>query len=399
MTSILQTNNLHQLFLLFFNLGTYKNNKFKIRIAYRESKHSNKELTTDLVKKNNDLLIDYFNLPFEKSGQSTHTLMIENDTDYSRGEILNLIYSKTQQQRFNYSDEDYQKIMILSLFVPRGSLDLNHNYYSVDIIRENESESYISNLVSLVSSTNAIRQFNLNFRQLQHEYVENKQKRNTQVRINLAWLYKNYSTSFKDINRYKYILLKDNHTLIASKNINGELSSSFIERAIFYRNKIIGNYEKENALSKKGIQKLIAKYRKELNFDDNTVEDDDIKRSSDLIKLAIISLEDKCFCCCNQYELLDRTFIRANGNRPYLEVHHVISFGSDKNGDVLENLVKVCPACHKALTPGRAEINYQRDLIKNILNTSQSANQYVERFLKKNVSEGEKIDYVLKRLK
>ena len=38
--------------------------------------------------------------------------------------------------------------------------------------------------------------------------------------------------------------------------------------------------------------------------------------------------------------------------------------GAKQSGDILENLVKLCPACHRALTPNRAEESYQKKLLK-----------------------------------
>ena len=45
--------------------------------------------------------------------------------------------------------------------------------------------------------------------------------------------------------------------------------------------------------------------------------------------------------------------------------------GKDKELDVLENLVKLCPACHRALGKGSSSAEYQKELIKRILNSNQ----------------------------
>ncbi|WP_340585671.1 HNH endonuclease signature motif containing protein, partial [Staphylococcus aureus] len=85
--------------------------------------------------------------------------------------------------------------------------------------------------------------------------------------------------------------------------------------------------------------------------------------------------------------------------RYYFELHHVISFGSNQSGDILENLVKVCPACHRALTPDRANEDYQKKLIKNILLNSKEANKYVENFIQDPNDYNMKIEYVFANLK
>ncbi|GHR90175.1 hypothetical protein VN1279_02560 [Helicobacter pylori] len=46
----------------------------------------------------------------------------------------------------------------------------------------------------------------------------------------------------------------------------------------------------------------------------------------------------------------------------------MISLGKDKELGVLENLAKLCPACHRALKKGASEERFQKRLIENILN-------------------------------
>lgn len=90
---------------------------------------------------------------------------------------------------------------------------------------------------------------------------------------------------------------------------------------------------------------------------------------------------------------------KRNSDKHYFELHHVISFGAKQSGDILENLVKLCPACHRALTPNRAEESYQKEIIKNILLNSNEANDYVGNFIKEPDNLDMKIDYVYSNLK
>ncbi|GAA7973511.1 hypothetical protein HpHA38_03760 [Helicobacter pylori] len=46
----------------------------------------------------------------------------------------------------------------------------------------------------------------------------------------------------------------------------------------------------------------------------------------------------------------------------------MISLGKDKELDVLANLAKLCPACHRALKKGDSEDGFQKRLIEKILN-------------------------------
>lgn len=86
-------------------------------------------------------------------------------------------------------------------------------------------------------------------------------------------------------------------------------------------------------------------------------------------------------------------------DRPYLEIHHVISFGANNSGDVIENLVKLCPSCHRALTPNRAEENFQKIIIDNILSNSSDAYKYVRLFTEEKATKNDANDFVYNNLK
>ena len=61
--------------------------------------------------------------------------------------------------------------------------------------------------------------------------------------------------------------------------------------------------------------------------------------------------------------------------------------------------MKLCPACHRALTPNRADEKYQKQIIKDILYNSKEANNYVGNFVKNpNIME-DKVNYVYSNLK
>ncbi len=49
----------------------------------------------------------------------------------------------------------------------------------------------------------------------------------------------------------------------------------------------------------------------------------------------------------------------------------MISLGKNKELDVLENLAKLCPTCHRALKKGSSEEEFQKRLIRNILNRNK----------------------------
>lgn len=131
------------------------------------------------------------------------------------------------------------------------------------------------------------------------------------------------------------------------------------ERLSFYLSSIydknLSNYE-------------IEKIRKDLEFDER--ESDDFKRDANIIRLIRIGTKDECAACKEIYNIKDRSFL-ARQNRYYTEIHHCISVGKEKELDVLENLVKLCPTCHRALGKGSSSAEYQKELIKRILNSNQ----------------------------
>ena len=107
------------------------------------------------------------------------------------------------------------------------------------------------------------------------------------------------------------------------------------------------------------------------------------RRDRSIVDIARNFYDDECVCCKNDYPLENRSFKMRKNNKYYLEIHHVISFASDKRGDQIDNLVKVCPTCHRALTKNRANEDYQKILINNILTNSETAFNYVSNFFEK----------------
>ncbi len=65
----------------------------------------------------------------------------------------------------------------------------------------------------------------------------------------------------------------------------------------------------------------------------------------------------------------------------------MISLGKDQELDVLANLAKLCPACHRALKKGSSEEEFQKRLIRNILNRNKDNLEFVQlRFETDNLS-------------
>lgn len=171
------------------------------------------------------------------------------------------------------------------------------------------------------------------------------------------------------INEYKAKIIKEVYGINYRSNIDEifyfeceepSFTKAMInERLGFYLNTIYGknlsNYE-------------IDKIRKSLEFEEG--KNDEFRRDANIVKFMRIYAPDICAACNDIYDIKDRSFITRQ-NRYYTEIHHCISVGKEKELDVLENLVKLCPTCHRALGKGSSSAEYQKELIKRILNSNQ----------------------------
>ncbi|MCE6090541.1 HNH endonuclease [Mycoplasmopsis agalactiae] len=392
-SEIINSSNIRQLFFAFFNLGKELDKEFEIKITYKNSKHANMQINNRILTINNNKMCAYLELNFNIVNQS-HVVYLINDLNYTRQKILSSIYRRIQQLRFEVNSKEFDNALFLNLFAFRGSVDLVRNYYSVDLLKYNMSIDYADHLLSLFLSTSAIKQLNLNFRELQPDFINNK-KRNTQIRVNLRWFYDHYFNELGNINIYKQVILMHNSKHILLRNVAQNYNNSFINRLIFYRYSILETGYKSNKMDIQLSEKQISDFRSELDFDIN--EDVVEYRNTEIVKIARLILPDECSACKEKYNILDRTFIHRQTQKPYLEIHHVISFGSGNKSDVLENLVKLCPACHKALSKNRANEDYQKQLIHNIISSNSFISKYLENFVDNDII-NEKIEFVYSNL-
>lgn len=366
----LEMSTLEGLTAAFFNFSI-NNGHFEISSSYRFSKFADIELTNDIYSQNNRLLSEWTNLSFSLSGKK-HVFLISSDDKVATSvDFAEAVYRKIQQKRLeHYSDEQFERVLLLSLIGLRGSADPTTNFYAVDIIRDIQTDKYLDLIFRLLTNISDIRQLNLNFRELQQQYYTEENQRNTQIRINLRWLSEKLNYNLSEVNIYKDSILKKLKKTIRQKNMREITENGFIERLIIYRNNIL------NVNNNSKVHDL----RRELGFT-LCKNDSEIRRSTTIINIARELYDDECVCCKDIYPIENRTFKIRSSGRYYLEIHHVISFSSDKKGDQIDNLVKVCPACHRALTKNRGEEKYQKELIENILKNSNSAQQYVSNFL------------------
>ncbi|MDH2997615.1 hypothetical protein A1D22_07775 [Pasteurellaceae bacterium LFhippo2] len=379
----LQTANLFGLLSTFANVKPNDaNNGFLVESSYKKSDYAFIELTDDVREKNNQLLCDYTGLGFELNG-TKHQLMISSQSTFD--EFCSKVYKQIQIKRIksDISDNEFSNLILLAFFALRGSPDFKANLYALDILRQISTSNYLDLLFKLLTNISDLRQLNLNFRELQGQYLSGENKRNTQVRVNLRYFYDNLGDKLQYINQYKYHILQHNKEKIRSES---EESVSFIDRLMFYKRNVLGKENTENE---------IEKLRKELGFIYDKDIDETIKRDQGIVKYARVFLDDECMGCKDKYLIGERTFKYRNSDRYYLELHHCISFSADRTLDQIDNLVKLCPACHRALTKNRADENYQKQLINNILVNAPKAKEFCLNF----TDENNCVQFIYERLK
>lgn len=301
---------------------------------------------------------------------------IENDLSWSKDEFYNFIF-KTILNNKDFIKPDLnnnKKMFLRGFFELRGSPDPNLNYLSIDCFPSNKFQmnrsSYIHSLFDV-----PLGNLNFNPRELQKQHVENTNKRNAQIRINLSW----YSKCVGFINKYKAFITEGGNSISYGKHkkTNGfyffpDAIKRNTQPKVSYGDKL----EKyvNNILGKRLTKAEIKKLRSDYGFD---YSDEDFSRNPELPTYIMLNRPDECECCKTIYNINDRSFPwRKHNGRPYFEIHHFISIGPHRELDVPENLVKICPVCHKALKKSVGTEKIQRNYIKNILHNNDEVKMF-----------------------
>ncbi len=290
--------------------------------------------------------------------------LIDNDF-FNRSNLMNLM--TLNQKRF-----------LSGFFESRGSIDTQRNFLTLDYFFHSPLEfnkfHYLIDLFNIPSEA-----LNFNFRELQPEHAQGINQRNAQFRIYLDWylhhigLFNPYKARiahhvFKTTLIYDGIYYKLNYPPTTKYHGNG-----FTERAHFYLKSV---YQQD--LDKKRIKEL----REQLGWIQKSEE---FKRDSKIINFYRIATPNICNACCDDYDIKERSFISLplykitqNPNSYYTEIHHVISLGKNKELDVLENLAKLCPTCHRALKKGASAEGFQKRLIGKILKRNKDNLEFAQ---------------------
>ncbi|EPZ97517.1 HNH endonuclease [Helicobacter pylori] len=270
-----------------------------------------------------------------------------------------------------------QRLFLSGFFESRGSIDTQRNFLTLDYFFHSPLEfkkfHYLIDFFNIPSEA-----LNFNFRELQPEYVQGINQRNAQFRIYLNWylyhigLFNPYKVRIAH-RIFKTTLVDDGiYYKLRDRPTTEYRGNSFIERAHFY----LKNVHQQD-LDDKSIEKL----REQLGWIQKSEE---FRRDSKIINFYRISTPNVCNACYGDYDIKERSFISLplykitqNPNSYYTEIHHVIPLGKNKELDVLANLAKLCPACHRALKKGASEERFQKRLIENILNHNKDNLEFV----------------------
>lgn len=386
LSELLRNTNLNSQLIAFFNTRLDKKIKnfesFMISSTYGQSKFFiiNESQKLYFYEQTNKNLYEFANMSFSgKFGE--HKIYITNDLNYTLDEYFDALYKNIIFLAFSSKDSiNFEKSLLNTIFMLNGSIDFNRNLMAVDICTNYCTKNYFSKYFKLILHLNQ-NFLNLNFRELQPEFANNIRKRNMQFRVNLAYFYDN----MQNLNMYKKELLESNKEKIKSLSQKEESSSETIKRFEFYNNFIL----KKQAIN-------IEQLRSRLGFEKSNIESKNV-RNANIIILAKNLLKDECMGCKDIYDIKDRTFKTRQGFY-YLEIHHNIAFSfNNKLCDDIDNLVKLCPACHKALSKNRAEQNHQKEIIASILRHSSEAKEFAKA-ISKIENNNELIDYIYETL-
>ncbi|NHB17962.1 HNH endonuclease [Helicobacter pylori] len=316
--------------------------------------------------------------------KGTFVFILENDLHLDENAFYKkLLNSLIDNDFFNCSNlmnlmTLNQKRFLSGFFESRGSIDTQRNFLTLDYFFHSPLEfnkfHYLIDLFNIPSEA-----LNFNFRELQPEHAQGINQRNAQFRIYLDWylhhigLFNPYKARiahhvFKTTLIYDGIYYKLNYPPTTKYHGNG-----FTERVHFYLKSV---YQQD--LDKKRIKEL----REQLGWIQKSEE---FKRDSKIINFYRIATPNICNACCDDYDIKERSFlslplyqITQRSDSYYTEIHHVISLGKDKELDVLENLAKLCPTCHRALKKGASTEGFQKRLIGNILNHNKDNLEFVQ---------------------
>lgn len=301
--------------------------------------------------------------------------VLENDLKLDSNSFFNKLYIKlltTCNWVFDEKLNDSKKSFLRGFMELRGSIDTQRQYITQDYFFSSMFEA--KKAWFLIDHMNVpYYVVNINFRELQKQFYEGTNQRNTQLRLEIFWYMENigimneYKAKIFEVTRNLNSPIRSGNILYFMTGHAAQQNSNLIyDRINYYSNNVIG----------KDVAQMpqIMQLRSRLGFDDpiKTI------RSSALVDIVREATPDECMSCKDIYDIKDRSF-EKNG-RYYFEMHHMISLGNNKELDDEDNLVKLCPICHKTLKRGVASEKDQKEIIDRIYKNAPNVLEFAKHF-------------------
>ena len=241
-------------------------------------------------------------------------------------------------------DDQYKNRFFIWAMESRWSLDFSLNFFSMDLAQRDFPEIAKRKMYKYNDIIWAV--FNYNPRLTQ----ENSNQKNDQFRVNLKyymwtfWLFTPYKIDYYKFENHIPLSKDDNRLFIDKKYEWIELTSVLTDRNTKINELAIKL--KQQWLSEEAKKDIIEKYRFENLIDD---DDDEILHSSQNVK-EMAKIKEWYICEMNNKHI---TFSSKSNGKNYVEAHHLIPFSERDNYelsiDVIENIVCLCPNCHREI--------------------------------------------------
>lgn len=241
-------------------------------------------------------------------------------------------------------DDTYREAFLCWVMDGRWSLDFTWKFFSLDIARKERPDIVKRKLNKYNDLIWAI--FNYNPRLAQ----QNSFKKNDQFRLPLNyymwnfWLFNPFKIDYyKNERNLNTDFLKDWYFFIDRNYEDIELDSKFISERNLKLNDLAIKF-KQHYLRDEERKSILNDYKiKNMTSD----SDDEILHSSQNIKeMAKKMWNYKC-----EFDENHVSFKAKTNNENYVEAHHLIPFSERKHFDlsidVIENMVCLCPNCHR----------------------------------------------------
>lgn len=256
-------------------------------------------------------------------------------------------------------DDNYKDIFLAWAMDWRWSLDFSWNFFTIDLAQRDFPEIAKRKLFKFNDIMGMI--FNYNPRLTQ----ANSNQKNDQFRINLNyytgkyWLFTPYKIDYYKFE--KWLTIKDDNDFFFYDQNNKGISLSILSSERNLKINDLAIRLKQQDLTFEDKKYIIDQYKRENFIDD---DDDEILHSSQNVKEAAKIRDDyKC-----EFDNSHKSFHSKANNRDYVEAHHLIPFCErkkfDLSIDVVENIVCLCPNCHRKI---HLAINEEKQELLNLL--------------------------------